>query len=144
MTRQVRRSDVASFCRVWTTAWRSWSAVRPSALNNQGSPWEWACPVQARPRSSWADHSLSAALSNWPSPIAPFHQNVCAMCNRSRHWHQPFCTLSQHPNQTKGSAQSHVKAAGCLHPNTVSAPSIPSPKLSQLWHSFRGPGQASL
>ena len=37
-TKQVRRSDVFSFWRVWTTAWRTPSIVRPSALNNRGFP----------------------------------------------------------------------------------------------------------
>ena len=35
-SKQVRRSDVFSFWRVWTTAWRTPSIVRPSALNNRG------------------------------------------------------------------------------------------------------------
>ena len=97
-TKHVRRSDVFSFWRVWITAWRNPSTVRPSALSNPGFPSGSTCLTAALWGSSLNARSLYEEHASRKAGSVPYRQTSCANGNRSYLKSQPYGRNSQRPN----------------------------------------------
>ena len=133
-----------SFWRVWITAWRNPSTVRPSALSNPGFPSGSNCQAAVLWGSALNARSLYEQHASWKAVNAACRQTSCANSNRSFLKSQPYRRNSQHPAHHVNISQSHTKSSTHLNLNNVSVPSLKTPNSVIHWCNFKGLRQYNL
>ena len=126
-SKQVRRSDVFSFWRVWTIAWRNPSIVRPSSLNNQGFPAKSIYQAVTLLQSSLDAHFPFQVHASQKTVSVQFHQTSYANNNMSYIKFLLRDTNSLHQAHHANGHQSHVISSAHLRENIVSSPSLNPP-----------------
>ena len=101
--------------RTWILAWRRPAIVRPSALDNRGSPSRSACQTQGLRQSAWGENFSSEGPSVPETVTCPSRRIFSANYSMSHRFCPPINRPSRHWCQTPDWDQSN--AVGLIYPH---------------------------